>query len=225
MRLVSRPTLRTVRTPCGARPIRSACSLGRVSVPGLGSSGRASTVPFAWGGLRRFCGVRFRAPSCRHSLPRFRARASLSGFLPSSRRSCDRRARAPVQGFDPSTKRCLLVAGRCLLAVDSAPLTDFRRLPRSSASTSRPCSSRRSPVLPRFDPASGGLPLLRFPPLGSCPHQCPVARVHPWRCRVGLRRALTERDRLRRIALLRGGSPSPVCRPTRGSKPSIHLRG
>jgi hypothetical protein len=73
----------------------------------------------------------------------------------------------PVQGFDPSTKRCLLVAGHCLLAVDSAPLTDFRRLPRSSASTSRPCSSRRSPVLPRFDPASGGLPLLRFPPLGS----------------------------------------------------------
>ena len=41
------------------------------------------------------------------------------------------RSGAPVQGFQPSAKRFLLVAGRCLLAVDSAPLTGFRQLPRT----------------------------------------------------------------------------------------------
>jgi hypothetical protein len=40
------------------------------------------------------------------------------------------RSGAPVQGFHPSAKRYLLVAGHCLLAVDSAPLTGFRQLPR-----------------------------------------------------------------------------------------------
>jgi hypothetical protein len=84
------------------------------------------------------------------------------------------RSGAPVQGFHPSAKRYLLVAGRCLRAVGSAPLTGFRQLPRDSASTSRPCSSRRSLVVPRFDPASDSLPLFRF--LGVSGSPLPVCR-------------------------------------------------
>jgi hypothetical protein len=57
----------------------AARGLGRVSVPGLCSSRRTSTEPSFVGSACSSCdGFRFRAPSCRHSLSRFRARASLS---------------------------------------------------------------------------------------------------------------------------------------------------
>jgi hypothetical protein len=131
--------------------------------------------------------------------------------------------RSPVQGVHPSTKRCLLVAGHCLLAVGSAPLPGSRRLPRSSASTSRLRSSRRSLDLPRCDPALASLPLLRFPPLGS-PLSMPGCPGPPMTLSRRSSQALTGRDRLRRIAVTGGGSPSPVCRPTRGSKPCTALR-
>jgi hypothetical protein len=159
----------------------------------------------------------------------FRAAAPLSwGFGPRSVGLAAFGSDLPVQGFAPFAKRYLLVAGPCLLAVGSAPLTDFRRLPRCSASTSRPSSSRRSLASCRCYPILGVLPLLRFPPLGSYPEQCPAGltagRVHPWRCRVGLRRTMAGRGRLQRFTPLGGGSPSPAHPPTRGSKPFSVLR-
>jgi hypothetical protein len=159
----------------------------------------------------------------------FRAAAPLSwGFGPRSVGLAAFGSDLPVQGFAPFAKRYLLVAGPCLLAVGSAPLTDFRRLPRCFASTSRPSSSRRSLASCRCYPILGVLPLLRFPPLGSYPEQCPAGltagRVHPWRCRVGLRRTMAGRGRLQRFTPLGGGSPSPAHPPTRGSKPFSVLR-
>jgi hypothetical protein len=79
------------------------------------------------------------------------------------------RSGAPVQGFLPSAKRCLLVAGPASVPLTEAPLTGFRRLPRDSASTSRPRSSQRSLVVPRFDPASDSLSLFRFLGLTDSP--------------------------------------------------------
>jgi hypothetical protein len=78
-------------------------SLGRVSVPRLGSSGRASTNPsFVGSACSSYDDVRFRAPSCRRSPSCFRAKASLSwGFCPrppllrASARACLSRGLVP----------------------------------------------------------------------------------------------------------------------------------
>jgi hypothetical protein len=67
------------------------------------------------------------------------------------------------------------------------------------------------------------LPLLRFPPLGS-PPSVPGCPGPPMTLSRRPSQALTVRDRLRRFAVTGVGSPSPVCRPTRGSKPCTALR-
>ena len=177
--LISRSTSGPSEPLAGLGRFASAFGLDRVSVSGLGSSGRASTAPLAWRSFRLLVSCSLQS-SIVSSLAHALSRTSIP-----CRGSCPRRVDLaigalglPVQGVHPSTKRCLLVAGHCLLVVGSAPLPDFRRLPRSSASTSRLRSSRRSLDLHRCDPARASLPLLRFPPLGS-PCQCPVARVHP----------------------------------------------
>lgn len=82
------------------------------------------------------------------------------------------RASCPGASSLPRSGTCSSQAS-CLLAVGSVPLTDFRRLPRDSASTSRLSSSRRSLASFRCYPVLGSLPLLRLPPLGSYPVPCP----------------------------------------------------
>jgi hypothetical protein len=150
------------------------------------------------------------------------------GFLPSSSDLAAFGSGVPVQGFLPSTKRYLLVTGPCLLAVRLgsahrlSPAATVLRLDFEAfflAEVAR---------LARCYPAFGVLPLLRFPPLGSFPVRCPSSlaafRVHSWRCRVGLRRTMAVHGRLQRVAPLGGGSSSPTCPPTRGSKPFAFLR-
>jgi hypothetical protein len=183
-------------------------SPGRVSVPRLGSSGRASTNPsFVGSACSSYDDVRFRAPSCRRSPSCFRAKASLSwGFCP----------RPPL--LRASARACLsrgLVPPRSGTCSSQAPASLPLARPRSP--TFAGCHGtppRLRGLLPRGDrlPSSGVtrpgacFPSSGFPPLGSSPARCPARlaarRVHPWRCRYGLRRTMAVRGRLRRFAPL-----------------------
>jgi hypothetical protein len=117
----------------------------------------------------------------------------------------------------------------CLLAVGSAPLTDFRRLPRDSASTSRLSSSRRSLASFRFDPAlrrasppqvaSSGfaarsVPAFTFRFVGSTHDVVASVFAERWPCAIVF--GVSHRSGR--------ASPSLAHRPTRGSKPFAALR-
>jgi len=182
----------------------SACCLGRVSVPGLGSSGRASTAPFAWHGFRLLVCVRFRAPSCRHSLLRFRARAFpvgvpalvaptlrsprsgclFRGFIPPRSGACSSQATASL----PLTR----LRSPALAGCHGAPPRLRGFVPRGDRSTSTGVTRPR----PRF-PSSGSLPWVLPLSVPGCPGPPMTLSRRP-------SQALTVRDRLRRLAVTGG---------------------
>jgi len=131
-----------------ATRVRSAARRAQAAFPCPSSAHPAERPPSPVSWDRLVAPVMFSASELhrvRRSLLRFRAGTSpVVGFLPSSRRPCGLRLGRACPGISSLHEAVPARRRPCLRAVGSAPLTGLRRLPRDSASTSRPCSSRRS---------------------------------------------------------------------------------